>query len=459
MGTTETAGLREDFGGSVFEPGDDGYDDARSIFNSMIDRRPAVIAQCASADDIASALAHARANELKVAVRSGGHSVAGASSVEAGLVIDMRRMSAVEIDPDARIARVGGGATWADFDRAGQPHGLMTTGGRVSTTGVAGLTLGGGSTWLERKYGATCDHLVSVTLVTADGRQVTASEAENSELFWALHGGGGNFGVATELVFRLSALDSVTLAMLLWPADAGPEVARRYRELIEDGAPEELGGALGYITGPPEEFVPDHLRGALVGGVIGYYAGPEAECREVLAPILELAPEVEMVAELPYAEAQCAIDDPPGYRNYWSAVYLARLPDEPLDAFCRRAHEMVVPSPSQHVLFPLGGALARQAGDWPMPYRNAPWAAHPLGLWEDAADDERALAWARGTVADMKPFAIEGVYLNFIADEGEDRVVAGYGRENYQRLAAVKAEFDPDNVFHLHHNIKPLQPA
>jgi FAD/FMN-containing dehydrogenase len=455
----EAGGLRDRFDGELIGSDDAGYDEARSIFNSMIDRRPALIAQCESDADVAAAVAHAREQGLEVAIRSGGHSVAGAGSVEDGLVIDMRRMNAVEIDPDARIARVGGGATWGDFDRAGQPHGLMTTGGRVSTTGVAGLTLGGGSTWFERKFGAACDHLESVTLVTADGRRVTASESENPELFWALHGGGGNFGVATELVFRLSELRTVTLALLLWPADAGPEVIRRYRDLFEAGVPEELGGAGAYITGPPEEFVPEHLQGQLVAGVVGFYAGGEAEAREALAPFLELAPEAEMIAEMPYSEAQSAIDDPPGYRNYWSAEYLDRFPDEAIDAFCRRAHDMVVPSPSQHILFPLGGALARNAGEWPMPYRHAPWAVHPLGLWEDPGDDEQAKAWARGIVEDMRPYAIENVYLNFIPNEGEDRLIAGYGRENYERLAAVKTEYDPDNVFHLHHNIKPLQPA
>jgi FAD/FMN-containing dehydrogenase len=451
--------LRERFEGPLLEPDDGGYEEARSVFNSMIDRRPAAIAQCESADDVVAALALARGRGLEVAIRSGGHSVAGAGSVDGGMVIDMRRMNAVEIDPEARIARVGGGATWGDFDRAGQPHGLMTTGGRVSTTGVAGLTLGGGSTWLERKYGAASDHLVTVTLVTADGRRVSASESENPELFWALHGGGGNFGVATELAFRLEPLASVTLALLFWPPDAGTELARRYRELFEDEAPEELGGGLAYITGPPEDFVPDHLRDQLVAGVIGYYAGGEADAREALAPFLELGPEAEMIAELPYSEAQSAIDDPPGYRNYWSAQYLSAFPDEALEAFCRRAHDMVVPSPSQHILFPLGGALARNADDWPMPYRRAPWAAHPLGLWEDPGDDRQAIGWARGTVEDTRPYAIDAVYLNFIPDEGEDRVVAGYGRENYERLAAVKAEYDPENVFHLHHNIRPLQPA
>ncbi len=455
----DTSELRAGLSGQVLEQDEIGYENARSIFNSMITKRPAVIAQCESTDDVAAAIAFARENELEASIRSGGHSVAGASLTDGGLVIDMRRMNAVEIDPDARIARVGGGATWSDFDRAGQPQGLMTTGGRVSTTGVAGLTLGGGSTWFERKFGAACDHLESVTLVTAEGRLVSASESENPELFWALHGGGGNFGVATELVFRLSELPAVTLALLLWPADAGPEVIRRYRDVFEAGAPEELGGAGAYITGPPEDFVPEHLQGELVAGVVAFYAGGESEAREALAPFLELGPEAEMIAEMPYAEAQCAIDDPPGYRNYWSAEYLTGFPDDAVEAFCRRGHDMVVPSASQHILFPLGGALARNADDWPMPYRRAPWAVHPLGLWEDPGDDERAVAWARGTVEDMRPHAIEAVYLNFLPDEGEDRVIAGYGRENYERLAAVKAEYDPDNVFHLHHNIKPLQPA
>jgi FAD/FMN-containing dehydrogenase len=456
MDTTE---LRQGFRGQVLEQDETGYEDARSIFNSMITKQPAVIAQCESTDDVAAALAFAGERELEVAIRSGGHSVAGASLSDGGLVIDMRRMNSVDVDPQAGIATVAGGATWSDFDRATQPHGLIAPGGRVSTTGVAGLTLGGGSTWFERKYGFACDNLESVTLMTADGRTVTASGSENPELFWALHGGGGNFGVATELVFRLQSLESVTLAMLLWPSDAGPEIIRRYRELFESGAPEELGGAGAYITGPPEDFVPAHIQNQLVAGVIGFYAGGESDAREVLAPFLELEPEAEMIEEMPYADAQCAIDDPPGYRNYWSAEHMASFPDEAIEAFCRRAHDMVVPSPSQHILFPWGGAVARGADEWPLPHREAPWVAHPLGLWEEPDDDARGIAWARGIVEDMKPFAIEGVYLNFIPDEGEDRVIAGYGRENYERLAAVKAEFDPENVFHLHHNIRPLQPA
>jgi FAD/FMN-containing dehydrogenase len=450
--------LRDRLDGELLEPDHAGYEDARSIFNSMITKRPAAIAQCESADDVAAALGFARDGGLEVSIRSGGHSVTGASLTDGGLEIDMRRMSSVRVDPAARTATVAGGATWADFDRATQPHNLVATGGRVSTTGVAGLTLGGGSGWLERKFGFACDNLESVTLVTADGRTVTASESKNPELFWALHGGGGNFGVATELVFRLQPLPAASFALLLWPAEVGPELAHRYRRLFEDGAPRELGGGLAFITGPPEEFVPDHLQGTLVAGVIAVHAGTEAEMREAIAPILELDPEGELIAQMPYAEIQCAIDDPPGYRNYWSAAHLASLPDEAIGSFCSRADDMVVPSPSQHILFPWGGAVVDAVDAWPLPHRVATWVAHPLGLWEHAADDERARDWARGTCSDLRPYSTGSVYLNF-ESESEDRVEQGFGGENYERLAAVKAEFDPDNVFHLHHNIKPLQPA
>jgi FAD/FMN-containing dehydrogenase len=454
-GELDLDGLRGRFEGRVVAPEDGDYEDVRAIFNSMIDRRPAVVAQCATRDDVVAALAFARENGLPVAIRSGGHSVAGASLCEGGLVIDMRNMSVVSVDPDARVATVGGGATWAHLDAACQPHGLATTGGRVSTTGVAGLTLGGGSGWLERKFGLACDSLLSAELVLADGRVVTASDDENPELFWALHGAGGNFGVVTEMRFRLSELPAATLALLIFPAERGPEVLRRYRDLIEGGAPDELGGGVLYITGPPEDFVPSHLQGELVVGAAAIYAGGEAEMRAAFAPIIELGAEGALIAEMPYAEIQCALDDPPGFRNYWSAEHLESLPDEAIDIFCERAHDMVVPSPSQHIVFPWGGAVARQGSQWPLPQRKATWVMHPLGLWEDPADDAQAIAWARGTCADFKPFATGGVYLNFVGDEGEDRVIAGFGRENYDRLAALKAELDPENVFRLNHNVQP----
>ena len=445
--------LRGGFGGRLLAPADDGYEDAREIFNRMIERRPSLIAQCSSVEDVRAALAYGRANGLPIAVRSGGHSVAGSSLVDDGLVIDMRNMNSASVDAEQKTVTVGGGATWSVLDKATTPHNLATTGGRVSTTGVAGLTLGGGSGWLERKFGLACDNLLEVKLVTADGRAVTASEGENPDLFWALHGGGGNFGIATEMTFRLHPVESVTLALLLWPGAQGPELTRRYRDYLET-APDEIGGGVLYITGPPEEFVPEYLQGQLCCGIGVTYPGAEAEARELMAPILELEPEGAMIAEMPYSEMQCAIDDPPGFRNYWSAEYLGEFPDEAVALFCERANDMVVPSPSQHILLPWGGAVARDAGDWPLAGRDCPWVVHPLGLWEHPADDARAISWARGTCEDMRRFATGGTYLNFIGDEGQDRVAAGFGA-NYPRLQAIKAEYDPDNVFRMNHNIKP----
>jgi FAD/FMN-containing dehydrogenase len=319
---------------------------------------------------------------------------------------------------------------------------------------VGGFTLGGGSGWFDRKFGLACDNLVSVDLVTANGSRVRASEDENPELFWALHGGGGNFGVATSFTLRLHPLSTVTAALLVWAPERGPEILRAYREFL-DAAPDEIGGGFFFITGPPEPFVPEHLQGRLVAAALVTYAGGEEPARPVIAPMLELGHEGGFVEEMSYADMQCMLDDPPGYRNYWSAEHLSELPDGAIDVFCARAADLIVPSPSQHVLFPLGGAAARNGGGYPIPWRSAPWVVHPFGLWDDPADDERGRQWARDVRTDMKPWSIGAVYLNFIGDEGEDRLRAGFGEENYQRLARVKAQYDPENVFHRNHNIKP----
>ena len=454
LSETELERLRERIAGDVIVRAHPGYDEARSIFNAMIDRRPAVIAQCASVDDVVSAIRFGRDHQLEIAVRGGGHGVAGTASSDGGIVVDLRHMNAVTVDPVTRTATVAGGATMSDLDRACEPHGLATTGGRVSTTGVGGLTLGGGSGWLDRKFGLACDNLLEVELVTAEGRTVRASDDEHPELFWALHGGGGNFGVATSFTFRLHPLPTVTAALLLWRPDEAPALVRAYRDYMAT-APEEVGGGVLYVTGPDEEFVPPHLVGQLACLLVLTYAGGELDARPALAPMLGLGHEGELVVELPYAELQCMLDDPPGHRNYWSAEHLDTFPNAAVDAFCRRAESMIVPSPSQHVLFPLGGAVDRPPHDYPIPWRRAPWVVHPFAVWDDPADDERAKQWTRDVRADMRAWASGAVYLNFIGNEGDDRVVAGLGEDNYKRLAAVKAELDPDNVFHLNHNIKP----
>ncbi|SDP52657.1 FAD/FMN-containing dehydrogenase [Actinopolyspora xinjiangensis] len=446
--------LRARFHGAIRTPWDADYARRREIFNAMIEDRPAAIAECADVEDVRRALGFAREHELEIAVRGGGHSVAGASLVDGGLVIDMRRFNHVSVDPAGRLATVGGGTLWGEFDGATRPYHLATTGGRVSTTGVAGLTLGGGSGWMERKWGLACDSLVSVDLLTASGSRVSADAERNPELFWALHGGGGNFGIATSLTFRLHEIPEFSMALLIWPAERGRAVAGEYRDFIA-GAPDEISGGLIYLNGPPEEFVPAELVDALCCAVLVTFMGNQTRLRELIRPLLGLRPAGELIDDIDYADLQSLLDDPPGYRNYWSAEYMAELPDEALDRFCARAHDMPVPSPSQHVLFPWGGAVAADGVGAAMSDHSVPWVVHPFGLWSDPATDESAVRWVRELRADMRPWSTGAVYLNFIGDEGEDRVRAGYGEDNYRRLARVKAEYDPDNVFNRWHDILP----
>ncbi|GGR78006.1 oxidoreductase [Streptomyces humidus] len=454
--TTEAAltALREDLAGDVFTPGDSGYDEARTVFNSMIDRRPTVIAQCTDVSDVVRAVRFARDDDLPVAVRGGGHSVAGMALGDGAVVVDLRHMRAVTVDPVARTVRVAGGATMSDLDRACAPYALATTGGRASTTGVGGYLLGGGTGWLDRRFGLAVDNLEGVDLVTAEGRQVHAGPDDDPDLFWALHGGGGNFGVATAFTLALHELPEFSIALLLYLPEHGHEAARTYRDVIASG-PDEAGGAVLYLTGPPAEFVPPHLVGTQLCGVLLTYTGAEADLRKLAEPLLALPHEAEVVGAMPYADVQCMLDDPPGMRNYWSAEYLTGAPDDFVDAFCGLAQTLPVPTGTMHALFPQGGAIAAGPHEYPVPYRDAPWAVHPFGLWEDPADDERCIRWVRDVRAAVQPWSTGAVYLNFIGDEGADRVVAGLGARNARLLADVKRRYDPDNVFRFNHNIRP----
>jgi FAD/FMN-containing dehydrogenase len=448
------AALREDLVGDVFAPGDAGYDETRAVFNAMIDRRPAVIAQCVDESDVVRAVRFARDLDLHIAVRGGGHSVAGQALGDGAVVVDLRHMRAVMVDPADEAVRVAGGALMSDLDRACRPHGLATTGGRASTTGVGGFVLGGGTGWLDRCCGLAADNLLGVELVTADARRVHASADENPDLFWALHGGGGNFGIATSLTLKLYELPEFSIALVLYRPEHGREVVRTYRDVIESGPDEAAGGVL-FFTGPPEEFVPPHLVGTLVCGALLTYAGAEEDMRKLAEPLLALPHESEIVGAMPYADVQCMLDDPPGMRNYWSAEYLTGVPDGLVDVFCARADTLPVGTGTQHVLWPQGGAVAAGPAEYPVPFRSAPWAVHPFGIWEDPADDEACVRWVRDVRADVRPWSTGDVYLNFIGDEGADRVVAGLGAENTRRLADLKRRYDPDNVFRFNHNIRP----
>jgi FAD binding domain/Berberine and berberine like len=431
----------------LYELGDPEYEDACTLFNSMIERRPRLVARCAAPDDVIAALAFARHHGLEVAVRAGGHSVAGRSLCDDGLVLDVRCMRDVDVDPERRLVRVGGGATWADVDRATQAHGLATTGGRVSTTGVAGLTLGGGSGWLERRHGLACDNLIAAELVTASGELVRASEDENQELLWAMRGGGGSFGVVTALELRLHPVGPEVMGgLVLHPAERGRELLRLFRDVMAD-APEELGLAFAFITAPAEPDVPEALHGQRAVMVAGMYAGPVAEGEEALREIRAFGPPAaDFFEPTAYADFQRSLDDPPGYRNYWTAENIADLPDEAVDALAARAADL--PSgPSQLFIVPWGGAVRRFGPEHsPLAGREARFIVHPLLLWEDPSDDARCRALGRAFRDDVRPWSVGATYPNFLGDEGPARMRAAFGA-SAERLRAVKAEWDPDGTF------------
>jgi FAD/FMN-containing dehydrogenase len=443
------------FAGEQIAASDARYDEARAVFNAMVDRRPALIARCTSPFDVALAIAYAREEQLPLAVRAGGHSVAGMSLVDDGVVVDVRPMSSVTVDAQRRVARVGAGATWADFDRATQAFGLATTGGRVSTTGVTGLTLGGGSGWLERRFGLTCDNLLGVEVVTADGRRVRANEDENPDLLWAHRGGGGNFGVVTSLEFRLHELGPMVFGGLAVydPAD-GLAVATAVRDFYLT-APDEAGLALAFLTAPPEPFIPLPWQGRTVAAIAGLWAGPPEQGALRLRDVLSVVrPIVNLFGEMPYAELQSMIDDPPGKRNWWTAEYLDDLPTAAVQAWCTFSERMPQASFTQSLLVPWGGAVARSGEATPMTNRDAGWVVHPFCVWEGEERDSEHIAWGREVREVFASWRTGATYLNFIGDEGADRVRAAFG-DNYDRLAAIKAAWDPDNVFRGNQNIVP----
>ncbi|MFI2762943.1 FAD-binding oxidoreductase [Streptomyces echinatus] len=445
---TALAELREDLAGDVFAPGDPGYDDARTVSDAVPDRRPAVIARCADAADVVRAVRFARELDLRVAVRGGGHGAAGPARVDGALEVDLRRMRAVTVDPAAEAVRVEGGATTGDLDRAALPHGLATTGARSSATGVGGFVLGGGTGWLDRVFGLAADNLLGVELVTADAERVHANADENPELFWALHGGGGNFGIATALTLELHELPEFSVALLLCLPGTGPDLVRAFREIIRTG-PDEVGGAVLYLTGPPAEF-------PLLCGALLTYVGGESGLRGLAGPLLALPHEAEVVGALPYTDVQCLFDAPSGLRNHWSAECLTGLPDELVDVFHARADRMPVPACSRFVLFPHGGAVTAGPRPYPVPYRDAAWTVHSCACWADPADDGPNRAWVRDACAGVRPWSTGAVPLDLIGDEGPERVRAGLGAGNLLRLEKIKRRWDPDNVFRFNHNIRPV---
>lgn len=424
----------------------------------MIDRRPALIARCTGADDVAAAVNLARVEDLPLSIYGGGHGVTGSAVVDAGICIDMRTMKGIAVDPEARTVRAEGGLTWGELDAATQEHGLAVTGGRVTDTGVAGLALGSGSGWLERKLGFTCDNLVQAEVVTADGRQVVACEAENADLFWGLRGGGGNFGVVTAFHFRLHPVGPMVLGgMLMYPAAIAGDLVRFYRDFTLT-APDEVGTGLAFITAPPIDMVPEPVRGQPVVGVVVCYAGPIEEGEAQLRPLREFGPPgIDLVQPMPYVAVQQLLDPPnvKGMQNYWTADFLADLPDEAVDVLVEHATHPVSPL-TQIILVPMGGAVTRVDEDaMAFGQRKAPWNIHYLSMWPDPAATEENIAYTRGIAGAMKPWTTGRAYLNFIGDEGAGRVEAAFGVEKYARLQALKDQWDPSNLFRHNQNIPP----
>lgn len=446
----------DSFRGRVVRRGDDDYDNARTIWNAMIDRYPAMIAQCMDARDVMTAVAFARENDLPTSIKSSGHNVAGNALCDDGLVIDLSSMKYIQIDPEARIARAGAGVTWGEFDRATQQYGLATTGGLVSTTSIAGFTLGGGMGWLERKYGLTCDNLLAAEVVTAEGKLVRASPDENPDLFWALRGGGGNFGIVTEFTYRLHPVGPTVLGgMLVWPLKDAERIYQFYREFTAD-LPEELTTMASPITAPPAPFIPSGLHGKPCIAIVGCYAGSLEEGKRTIAPVRDLSPAVDLFDEVPYTALQTILDDisAAGRRNYWKNEYLSVLSDEAIQVIISSFEK--VPSSITHVdVHDLGGAIRRVGEtETAFSHRDARYVCNIVTGWTDPADDQNNVSWTRELYSALQPYSMGASYVNFMASEGEQSVKASYG-SNYQRLTEVKHKYDPTNFFRYNQNIKP----
>jgi FAD/FMN-containing dehydrogenase len=455
---TQQLELAAGFKGQAIRPGEPGYDEGRAVINGMIDKCPALIVRPRGAADIIDAVNLAREHGLPVGIRCGGHSVAGNGVCDGGIQIDLSSLKGVYVDPSSRRARANAGVLWGEFDRETQLFGLATPGGRVTTTGVGGFTLGGGYGWLSPKYGLTCDNLVSADVVTADGALVRASETENSDLLWGLRGGSSNFGVVTSFEFQLHPVGPIVLGgMLIHMIENAREVGRAYRDFVEQ-APEELVTALAIVQAPPAPFVPPELVGTPVLGMIMLYVGDVSEGEEVARGLRQIGPPaMDLVQPMPYTAFQSMLDDfsPTGWQNYHRGIHLSGLPDAAIDAFVENGPQRLSPI-DQAIIFRHGGAVARVSSDFsPFGNRDAAYMAHPIACWENRADDEVNLAWCKQFSDAMAPFATGGVYLNFEQNEGVDHVRAGYGDANYTRLVELKDKWDPTNVFRVNQNIAP----
>ena len=460
-GTTPASTAREELGrfsGTLIGPEDGEYGEARKVFNAMIDRRPALIARCANPDDVAAAVGFARDHELLLAVRGGSHNGAGLGTCDDGVVIDLSLLRDVEVDPKARTVRVGGGCTWGEVDRATNEHGLATPSGIIATTGVGGLTLGGGLGHLTRKCGLAIDNLLEAEVVLASGEQVRASAEENPDLFWAIRGGGGNFGVVTSFLFRLHEVETVVAGPTFWPVEQGAEVLSAYRDFLPN-APRELNGFFLFGSVPPGPPFPEELHLRKVCGVVWCYAGADEEAAAAaMAPLLDALPEplLHGPAPMPHPAIQSAFDEVYGAGDqwYWRADFVKEIPDEAVEIHAKFGAEMPTWKSTMH-MYPIDGA-AHDVGptDTAWSYRDATYSAVFAGVDPDPANVDAIRRWSVEYQEALHPYSAGGAYVNMMMDEGQERVRASY-RDNYDRLARIKAQYDPQNLFRVNQNIQP----
>jgi hypothetical protein len=447
---------RSQLRGALLEPGEQGYEQARKVYNGMIDRHPALIARCVDTADVIYSVNFARQNGITLAVRGGGHSGPGLGICDDGLVIDLSEMKGIKVDPSNQTVRVEGGCVWGDVDHALHPFGLAVPSGFISSTGVGGLTLGGGSGYLTRKYGLTIDNLLSVDMVLADGRFVTASVEENPDLFWAVRGGGGNYGVVTSFLFQGQPADTVYGGPIFWSLDKAEQVLKFWQDLILN-APEDLNGWFGFVTIPPVPMFPEqfHLKKMCV--ITWCYTGDINKAEEVFKPIREFCPPVMDVAgPIPFPVLNSLFDAlyPPGLQWYWRSDLFNEISEKAIALHLKYAGQLPTPHSTMHI-YPINGA-ARKVGkkDTAWNYREANFSMVIVGVDPDPANNGRLIQWAKDYWMALHPFSAGGAYLNFIMEEGEERIRAAYG-DNYTRLAQIKAAYDPQNLFHINQNIKP----
>lgn len=453
--TDATSGTESRLGGEVILPDDPRYDDARAVHNAMIDKRPAVIVRPGSTDDIVSALDYAQRSKLAVAVRGGGHNGPGFGTVDGGIVIDLSRLNRVDVDADARTVRVQGGATWRQVDTATHAYGLATPSGIIASTGVGGLTLGGGHGYLSRKHGLTIDNLIEAEIVLADGRVVTASESDHPDLFWALRGGGGNFGVVTSFTFRLHPVHAVICGPTAWPAAATADILGWYRDFLP-AQDEDLYGFFAAMTVPPAEPFPTDFHMQKACAVVWCYSGDPARANEAFAPVRHMQPAFDGIGEAPYPALQSTFDAlyPKGLQWYWRGDFFRTVDDGAVQAHARFAEELPTMHSTMH-LYPIDGAVHRVGQtETAWAYRDVNFSQVIAGVDPDPANAQLLKQWTADYWDATHPHSAGGAYVNFMMDEGQDRVRATYG-PNYRRLTEVKAQYDPTNLFHVNQNIRP----